>query len=459
MTDSYDGFAAHQRKVLGMLLYGDNTKEDITHALEIIQPDHMGPLSRAWSTARRMHADGKALTETELSVAADMPPGSLSDLEPVYDGTPLRDCVRILLEQHTNRQVRHEQERIARSAIADLQNGLETPETLNALLSEVQRQLEKHTAAQKPRDAWKTLGELGVDLRDTPPPREYLFYTKHKDGIVPAGKVGQFVGPGGVSKSYTGIGLALSVATGRPFGEWVTHRASHDPMPGRVLLAMGEESPKEVHERMHYAARAMGLDNGALELVQKNVIALGLAGQHVSLTYGLNELSAARRTGPIVQGSYQTPYFYDMLGRLNSSPRPWRLIIIDPLSRFAAPDSETDNAAGTRFIQTLEQLTKVIGNPTVIATHHTNQASRKPGEITDGTAARGASSLHDGARFQFNIETVVSEEKVPLPFMRIRHTKHNYSARADNVLFARDARYYGALRPCTRDELREIRKE
>src|SRR5690606_14534133 len=57
----------------------------------------------------------------------------------------------------------------------------------------------------------------------------------------------------------------------------------------------------------------------------------------------------------------------------------WSLVILDPLSRWAGGGVEADNEAATRFCQTVESLTGVPGDPTVLVAHHSSKASTRDG--------------------------------------------------------------------------------
>lgn len=81
----------------------------------------------------------------------------------------------------------------------------------------------------------------------------------------------------------------------------------------------------------------------------------------------------------------------------------WKLIILDPASRFMGVDAEKDNAYATRFVQLLERLTMLPGRPTVMCAHHTTKAARTSNAGARSVAARGASALTDGARWQGNL--------------------------------------------------------
>ncbi len=200
--------------------------------------------------------------------------------------------------------------------------------------------------------------------------------------FMPAGKVAMLVAPGGTGKSQALVQLAVSVASGK---KWLgTYNVAN---PGPVLLALGEEDADEMHRRIRGAVGAMGWD--AAPEVARNLHALSLCGERAMLVDdkgGDAEFGTTLRDGlaawPGVDG--------------------WRLIILDPASRFLGPDAETDNAQATRFIEAVERLTRLPGNPTVLFAHHTNKGGLA-GE-TDQGAARGSSGLTDGARWQANLD-------------------------------------------------------
>src|ERR1039457_3109642 len=100
-----------------------------------------------------------------------------------------------------------------------------------------------------------------------------------------------------------------------------------DTRQGRVLLIMGEEDRDEVHRRVFRTSRAMNappIPAGSIE-----VIAL----------HGVECAMLARAEyGNVVEA----PFLLWLRDLLQGST--WDLIVIDPLSRFAGPDAERDNA-------------------------------------------------------------------------------------------------------------------
>jgi hypothetical protein len=139
---------------------------------------------------------------------------------------------------------------------------------------------------------------------------------------------------------------------------------------------------------------------------------------------------------------------------------PWSLIVFDPLSRFAGPDAEIDNAAATRFVQALESIAGETG-ATLLASHHTNKTARKGGAV-EAVAGRGSSALVDGVRWQCSLAAELL--KVEDPDVRERlgelvtwnHTKSNYSRKAEPVILRRDHESGGALVPLDATDLEMV---
>jgi hypothetical protein len=141
------------------------------------------------------------------------------------------------------------------------------------------------------------------------------------------------------------------------------------------------------------------------------------------------------------------------------------LIVIDPLSRFAGPDAEKDNAAATRFVQCLEALAKAGGpkpGATVIVAHHTNKVSRDGKANLSSTASRGSSAFTDGARFQCGLgveELDVATEHVRQlgEVVTLSVTKSNYAEKPLPITLRRDRKHGGVLLPLDEDERAFVR--
>lgn len=231
----------------------------------------------------------------------------------------------------------------------------------------------RRTIAPIGRRAW---------LTSNPPPRAWLLTTSDGVGILPLGEVGMLAAHGGVGKSMLALQLAVAVAAGLPWpgpgvGAWMV------ATPGKVLVAMGEESDDELHRRIHRIGQRMQLTAEQRAMVHERLWALPMRGVIAPLqskdskTGDSEETEAARA-----------------LVELAVKHGPWALIVLDPLSRWAGPEAENDSAAGTRFIQIAEKLNAAPGKPTVLVTHHWRKGGGEGAE-----AARGVKSLSDGARW------------------------------------------------------------
>mgnify|MGYP003375272060 CR=1 FL=1 len=303
-------------------------------------------------------------------------------------------------------------------------------------------------------ELWRTVGEWGDAgsgdwLTTRPPPASYLL-TRPDDkgnerGAVPLGRVGMLAAAGGVGKSWVLCQLALSVATGTM---WLS--TFKVPKPGRVLLALAEEEAEEMQRRLYYGARALGLSSTQQAEARSRIVALPLAGKGVALTYSADELRAMpEQQRPRPGELLETPFAEELRTRLKAAD-DWRLIVLDPMSRFAGPDVEVDNAQATRFVQTLEKLTHVPGPPTVIVAHHTTKGSRA--YATAGASsvdARGASALSDGVRWQGGLAPCAD---VP-DYVWFEVTKGNYTKQQAALLLKRGE--HGELRTPTPSEYRD----
>jgi hypothetical protein len=269
---------------------------------------------------------------------------------------------------------------------------------------------------------------------DAPPARTWLLRdsrTPRCDGAFPLGKVGQIVAEGGAGKTMVLAQLAVSVATAAP---WVG--AMSVASPGRVLAILGEEEREEVQRRIYNAARSARARNPD----EKALVTIPLAGLP-------SEMICRDGAG----NPAEAPFLAWLRGYL-ASEGGWRLIIVDPLSRFAGLDAEKDNAQATRFVQALESLAEQTGASVLVA-HHTNQSSRGAGARVTATSSRGVTALVDGVRWAMTlaverIEGLDSDVAERLgEIVSIEFAKSNYSRKGAPILLRRDLDCGGALVP------------
>ena len=279
---------------------------------------------------------------------------------------------------------------------------------------------------------------LSPDYFSTAPkPRDWLLMRPGDNGdshvgVFPAGKVGMLAAAGGVGKTAALVRLALSVATGREWfkGGWFP------PTRGRVLLALGEEDAEEIQRRVYYTALEMGLDPAARKLAVDNITALPLAGIPLPFVQQGANGNAVEAEG--------LDAIRDILDKRAGDG--WRLLIFDPLSRFASSDAEKDNAQATRLIQAFECLTSVKGGPGVLVAHHTSQQSRKDGDAST-SAARGVTALTDGVRWVASLtprnESAPKDAKAAWRRTELALTKTNYGPPAEPLYLVNEG---GVLR-------------
>ena len=314
--------------------------------------------------------------------------------------------------------------------------------------AEEKRKTAAEEAAKVGKLAWFT--PPAEWLADPPPHREYLLHDAAEPGtselrgrgMLPRGKVGILAAAGGVGKTFALTGLALALVTRAP---WLGHFPTGDNLHRRVVLVLGEEDMGEVQRRLHAQARAMELDPSKHGPALAGILALAGAGLDTLA------LTRAEDEGRIGAGTDFADGLYAYL-EANAGPG-WDAVILDPLSRFAGPDVETDNAAATRLVQVLERFTKLPGGPAVIVAHHTTKASRDDVEIA-ATAVRGSSALTDGARWVGTLDPVVVKGGGKLPgHARFRVAKQNYGVFPDrSLLLTKPVGGEGGLRAATPDE-------
>jgi len=286
--------------------------------------------------------------------------------------------------------------------------------------AEIDKAIAEAEDMSKPSLVDRLWGPIG-DRLDTPPPnRDYII----KDLLV-SGKVGILAGHGGRGKTWALTQLAISIATGKGwFGRF------YIPKQGRVILALGEEDQEEMHRRIYEAKDALKLSPEQYKDIKKNLFDMPLAGHDVSF----------------LDGEGQPTEFYNNLHARITAEEDLRLVILDPLSRFAGHDTETDNKSATTFITHLEKLTKANSKLSVICAHH----EKKPGSSSkdDQFSVRGSSGLVDGARWVARLGPVYKQGG-DLDYRKTRFSvvKSNYSGHMEPLTLEKREGCSGVLFP------------
>lgn len=457
-----------ERAVLGALVGGGAYEDDLAEAYRTLQPRSFHSQQHAAIFAACAALYGEQAAVDELTVQARLrdcgtldEAGGAPALATLVEATPtaanLKEYARRVEEKAKARELRALAVALkGRAGAAGTRELAEEFTSKLQALGETRDVLTERWRWMKDRDNW---------LTSEPAPRRYLLNTTFCDtrdgaseprGFLPLGIAGMLIGEGGVAKSWALTLLALCVATGR---RWFD---SFDVAePGPVLLALAEEDDAEIRRRLYYGAQLLGLTPQQRELASARIMPLGLRGVSVTLAHSLDELAALAGGGPRLSRVPDAPFFADLRRKLERSGIEWRLLILDPVSRFANADAETDNAAATRFVQTLERLTNAPGQPTVLVAHHTNKSARGADPRDQGAgAARGASGLTDGVRWCAGLKRLPRPDGAPaeLPDLAVfALEKSNYTSRPDPITMARDVTCHGALRAATDAERRMYR--
>jgi RecA-family ATPase len=289
-----------------------------------------------------------------------------------------------------------------------------------------------------------TLAQNPEWLDEKPPPQPILLRcAAGQRDFLPLGKVGMVAAPGGVGKSHFLIQLAICVSTGRCL--YGTYQVTG---PGPVYLAAAEEDPGDLRRRIYYAADMAKLTKAEKDKLKENL--------YIGSFYGENDCAFISTRGSKGQVIHETLFCREFLSYLEEADKQWRLVVLDPASRFGGTEMEISAAAATAFVATLEKITLTKGTPSVLFAHHTNKTSRQNGR-TDATAARGSAALTDGVRWQANMETTPHPSGITL-----RHVKTNNTPLAPKADLWHDPYYGGALRIPTaveREDIERARRE
>lgn len=245
--------------------------------------------------------------------------------------------------------------------------------------------------------------------------------------VLPAGKVGVLVAPGGTGKSIFLLHVGVGVATGAPvFGIWETGEI------GGVLMLLAEDDDEEIHRRIHYIIRQLAASNDheSIDAMLKNLIIKSMVAE--------NNLMTETNTSREVQ---QTNYVERLIATAKLVPN-LKLIVIDPASRFRGGD-ENSAQDTTRFVEALECVAQATG-ATVMFAHHTNKGSSQAAEASQN-ASRGSSALTDGVRWQMNLAGMTEKEAqnyaIPTDerhnYLTATNTKNNYALRQPAIVLKR----------------------
>ena len=301
----------------------------------------------------------------------------------------------------------------------------------------------KVTPTPSPLASLPNLAELsnGIDwFTVKPPPIPMLFTRQHNGntvGAVPRGQVMILAAPGGVGKTFAGIGACLAVATG---GRWLGHFGVTEA--GSVVGLFGETSKEVLWSRLQAIYKSMDAGRAPLDLerAKQRLRLLPLAGKAARLL-------VTNGSG----GAVPTPDHAALLASLREI-EDLRLVVVDTLARFGAPDCEVSQTLATDTLVALETIANLPSKPVVIALHHTSQQSRQQtsaGKDTDASGVRGVTAITDNARVVWMMEAAGQGELSDFVWLKSRKG-NDVEASQDTWLLVRKAG--GALHKLDADD-------
>ncbi len=301
---------------------------------------------------------------------------------------------------------------------------------------EVNRQVKEH---QEAKEAAKSNFEDLRSLRDRewlskdPPNRKYIFNYREsfdqESGFLPAGKACMVASPGGCGKTFLLVHCALAAATGT---DWLNTKATKAI---KVLFVAAEEDEDELWHRFNRMAKGLGLEQNPklMQLALDNIIALPQRGRSQRLINDKGEATQA----------------YQDLKQTIRDDSDIKLVILDPAARFMGAETETHNAAATDWVNLIDALTLVGGNPTILVAHHTNKSALRPvgndkKPVFDQSMCRGASALVDGFRWVLGLQRSEAEGDNKSIFVKLMKT--NYCKIGPTLEFQQDFLNGGVLK-------------
>jgi RecA-family ATPase len=267
------------------------------------------------------------------------------------------------------------------------------------------------SSGSSPLAALPTLGELsgGIDwFTKQPPPVPMLFTKRGRDrtiGAVPRGQVMILAAAGGAGKTFAALGACLAVATG---DRWLGHFGVTEP--GSAVGLFGETTLEVLWSRVHAIAKAMEASGKPLdrERARQRLRLLPLLGKATRL------LDANGRGG-----AERTAHFDALLTKLQKV-EDLRLVVVDTLARFGAPDCEVSQTLATETVTALETIAALPSRPVVLALHHTSQQARTSGKDANATGVRGVTAIADNARVVWMMETAGTGELDDFVWLKAR---------------------------------------
>ena len=251
----------------------------------------------------------------------------------------------------------------------------------------------------KPNDANPLgcmLSEWG-DLNEEPERELWLLVDDATNNpAIALGRTSILDAAGGTGKTTVLMQLTVSVALG---WNWCGFRVA---TPGMVCIACGESDRKLMMRQFWRVMNAMELNPEERAIAASRIVPVPLEGMEVNMIAG--------DRGNIVRTEFLERFRRECIEHSKVAGQDYSLIVIDPLSRFSGADTEKDNAAATRFIQAVETLVTLPGNPAVIIAHHATKVTPDPRKGSQTSSVhRGVSAIRDGVRSMMGLVSIETE--------------------------------------------------
>ncbi len=344
-----------------------------------------------------------------------------------YAGTSafIEEYVKVVQDKAFLRRIIHAAQQVEKAALEEPLDVKKALEDFQEIFAQISR-----AAKLKSGLSIKFLDDFDQNFLLVEPTKKpaLLEYANEKGaivGFIPKGIVAMLVGAGGVGKTHLLAQLAISIAMGSPWLDiFTTTNHCGVGKKGNVFLEFGENQYDDIHRVLYKASKKLRkqqpdiLKDDPLLEASKKIAAVSFCGQ----------------ASVFIEKGKPTPYYRELKMKLiEGAPKEgWALIILDPISRLMGADAEVDNAAATQFIALLEELTiDLPGNPTVLFAHHVSKSAINESKQNQ-TAARGASALSDGVRWQVNFSRDENDN------LALKMTKSNFTALMDEIILERD---------------------
>ncbi len=280
-----------------------------------------------------------------------------------------------------------------------------------------QRHAEPDTEPAQSEKTRELLKWRGIDrFLDKEPPKPDLLF-RGKDWEIRSNLITAIFATGGTGKTFLGLQLAASLATGVSLEPFTPARKR------KVLYLCGEDSEEILHERLNAIYKYMpGLEENR-EHLSRNLCVESLVGRDRVL------MQLDENRNPTTTDTFA--WLSDTIAAIPGL----EVLVIDPMGKFHRLN-ENDNGHANAWISALEQL-QVDHKLSVIFTHHESKAQVKNGSLEE-SSGRGAGALRDGVRGALSMAGMDRKTakkygiENPNKFVQILPTKANNSSRPGN---------------------------